>query len=148
VKRALIVVFLLLLSRNCEAQTVAVNWWHPQQTIDGFGGAAVTFTLPLPDKLADFFFDRSSGIGLSILRVQVIPDTKTCSTLCQTFPSKGCGCEATNGSTILSGELQTIRQAQSRGVGTFVASSWSPPGFMKRSNSWVSGGTFKGGTSN
>jgi len=144
----MILALILLLSGHCEAQRVTVNWSKPQQTIDGFGGAAVTFTSPLPNNLADFFFDRSTGIGLSILRVQVIPDTKTCNSLCMAFPSEGCGCIASSGATILTGELQTIRQAQARGVRTFFATSWSPPGYMKRNKSWLSGGTFNGGTNN
>ncbi len=127
---------------------ITINWSSPQQTIDGFGAAAVDFAVPLTNSLADFFF---STIGLSILRVQVIPDTATCNALCRSYGLRGgtgCSCEASNGATILTGELQTIRQAQDRGVRIFFASSWSPPGTMKSNGNWMKGGSFLGGTNN
>jgi O-glycosyl hydrolase len=134
---------------------LSVNWASPEQTIDGFGGAAVDFVQPLqttPVNLADFFFDPNIGIGLSILRVQVIPDATTCTEFCNAdgfgVPVSDCGCVASSGATILTGELQTIQQAQARGVSKFFASSWSPPASMKSNRDWITGGSFLGTTSN
>jgi glucuronoarabinoxylan endo-1,4-beta-xylanase len=135
----------LLLSEGVQAQTATVTWTNTHQTIDGFGGSVVGDYIALPTNLADFFFSPSSGIGLSILRVQVIPDSSTCVTYCST---RGCKCVASTGATILTGELLSIQQAQARGVTTFFASSWSPPASMKSNASWLSGGTFLGGSSN
>ena len=120
-----------------------INWNSVQQRIDGFGVAAAFATGPLTTSLADFFFRTDTGIGLSIVRSQVIPDTATCTTYF------GAGdCVASSGATILNGELQIIQQAQARGVATFIASSWSPPASMKSNGSWGSGGNFIGDTSN
>lgn len=128
---------------------VEVNWSSAEQTIDGFGGAAVDAAGPLTSSLAQFFFSPSSGIGLSIVRVQVIPDTTTCQTWCnQDYVPYGisdCGCVQSSAATIMTGELGIVQQAQSYGVNTFFASSWSPPGSMKDNGSWFSGGNFTGG---
>lgn len=148
----LLCLLVVCLSRVWSARPrgpVRVNWSVPLQTIDGFGGAAVDFAAPLTEGLADFFF---STIGLSILRLQVIPDASTCAAFCNSdFLSEGvtgCACVASSGPTLLTGELQTVRQAQARGVKTFIASSWSPPGYMKSNGDWRKGGSFLGGTSN
>jgi len=143
--RILGVLLALMLSKDVQAQTATVTWANTHQTIDGFGGSVVGDYIALPTNLADFFFSPNSGIGLSILRVQVIPDSSTCVTYCST---RGCKCVASTGATILTGELLTIQQAQARGVTTFIASSWSPPASMKSNASWLSGGTFLGGASN
>jgi glucuronoarabinoxylan endo-1,4-beta-xylanase len=120
-----------------------INWNSVRQRIDGFGAASACATGPLTTSLADFFFRTDTGIGLSIVRSQVIPDTATCTTYF------GAGdCVASSGATILNGELQIIQQAQARGVTTFFAASWSPPASMKSNGSWGSGGNFIGDTSN
>jgi glucuronoarabinoxylan endo-1,4-beta-xylanase len=135
----------LAVCQSAQAQTATVTWTNTHQTMDGFGGSVVGDYIALPNNLADFFFSPTTGIGLSILRVQVIPDSSTCVTYCS---SQGCKCVASTGATILTGELLTIQQAQARGVKTFFASSWSPPASMKSNGSWLSGGTFMGSSSN
>ena len=134
---------------------ISVNWASSEQTIDGFGAATAGFILPLstsPTNLPDFFFDPGKGIGLSILRVRVIPDMATCTAYCNgnDLGAPGCACVNSSGATILTGELQIIQQAQARGVTTFMATSWSPPGSMKNNGtgSWGTGGSFDGGTAN
>ena len=128
---------------------VTIDWSNVRQTIDGFGGAAVDSVAGLPSNLAEFFFSPSTGIGLSIVRVQVIPDQTTCTALCNdgSYLSP-CGCVSSSGPTILTGELQVAQQAQALGVKTFFASSWSPPGSMKSNGSWFAGGSFIGNSSN
>jgi glucuronoarabinoxylan endo-1,4-beta-xylanase len=164
VKTAIISTFsiaLALLSISCGGagkQTVGVSvtpgpvtidWSDAKQTIDGFGGAAVDSVAGLPSNLAEFFFSPSTGIGLSIVRVQVIPDQTTCTTLCNdgSYLSP-CGCVSSSGPTILTGELQVAQQAQALGAKTFFASSWSPPGSMKSNGSWFAGGSLIGNSSN
>jgi O-glycosyl hydrolase len=126
--------------------SATMNWSSVDQTIDGFGGAAVDAFAPLPSDLATFFFSQSSGIGLSIVRVQVIPDNATCTAWCNGTP--GCACAQSSGATTTTGELAIAQQAQSFGVNTFFASSWSPPASMKTNDSWVAGGSFIGNTAN
>lgn len=154
-------VVLALLSASCggtptqkvggsgTSGSVTIEWSNVKQPIDGFGGAAVDSVAGLPSALADFFFSPSKGIGLSIVRLQVIPDQTTCTALCsgsgQVSP---CGCVSSSGPTILTGELQIAQQAQALGVKTFIASSWSPPASMKSNGSWLSGGSFIGNSSN
>jgi glucuronoarabinoxylan endo-1,4-beta-xylanase len=121
----------------------AINWSSLHQTIDGFGASVAGFTSPLTTSLADSFFRTDTGIGLSIIRGQIIPDSATCTSYF------GAGeCVASSGATSLNGELQIIQQAQARGVTTFFASSWSPPGSMKSNGSWGTGGSFIGNTAN
>jgi glucuronoarabinoxylan endo-1,4-beta-xylanase len=129
--------------------SVTIDWSSVQQTIDGFGGAAVGSVAGLPSNLAEFFFSPSTGIGLSIVRIEVIPDQTTCTALCSGggYVSP-CGCVSSSGPTTLTGELQIAQQAQALGVKTFIASSWSPPASMKSNGSWLSGGSFIGNNSN
>jgi len=129
--------------------SVTIEWSNVNQTIDGFGGAAVDSVAGLPSALADFFFSPSTGIGLSIVRLQVIPDQATCTALCNGAGYVSpCGCVPSSGPTILTGELQLAQQAQALGVKTFIASSWSPPASMKSNGSWLSGGSLIGNSSN
>jgi glucuronoarabinoxylan endo-1,4-beta-xylanase len=121
----------------------SINWTSVKQPIDGFGVAVVNDTSPLTTSLADAFFRTDTGIGLSIVRSQVIPDTATCNTYYGTG-----ACIASSGATILNGELQIMKQAQARGVTIFFGSSWSPPASMKSNGSWGSGGNFIGNATN
>jgi glucuronoarabinoxylan endo-1,4-beta-xylanase len=100
-------------------------------------------TSPYSTSLADAFFRTDTGIGLSIVRSQVLPDITTCNAYYGTG-----ACVASSGATTLNGTLQLMKQAQARGVTTFFASSWSPPASMKSNGSWGSGGSFLGNTAN
>src|SRR5260370_1453599 len=99
-------------------QTATINWADVRQTIDGFGGSSADFLSSLTPAQADFFF-TPAGIGLSILRTQIIPDLATCDAEFR----KG-GCSQSNGQ-ILSGELETAKLAVARGAIVF-ATPWSP----------------------
>ncbi len=103
------------------------------QTIDGFGGAAADFVTSLTPAQADFFF-TTSGIGLSILRTQIIPDQATCNA---NFHNGGCS--DSNGQ-ILNGELGTAKLAVARGAIVF-STPWSPPAAYKSNGSFTSGGS-------
>ena len=52
--------------------TATINWSDVRQSIDGFGGSSADFLTNLTPAQADFFF-TAGGIGLSILRTQIIP---------------------------------------------------------------------------
>ena len=116
-----------------DAQPVTVDWNDVHQQIDGFGASSADFDKPLTPAQADFFFTRN-GIGLSILRTQIIPDTATCNAEFR----KG-ACSNSNGQ-ILNGELGTARLAVARGA-TIFSSPWSPPGAFKSNGSFKNGGT-------
>lgn len=114
-------------------QIALVDWSEVFQTIDGFGGSVADFQDSLTPAQADFFF-TTSGIGLSILRTQIIPDAETCNAEFQ----KG-GCSKSNGQ-ILNGELATAQLAAARGAVVF-STPWSPPASFKSNGSFKNGGT-------
>ncbi len=106
------------------------------QTIDGFGGSCAGYLLPLTPKMEEFLF-TSSGIGLSLLRTQVIPSSEECKYY---VPPGNGGCvEVKSGATILKGELGTAQQAAALGVKVW-STPWSPPASMKSNKSYIHGG--------
>jgi glucuronoarabinoxylan endo-1,4-beta-xylanase len=116
-----------------DTQPVTVYWNDVHQEIDGFGASSADFAKALTPVQADFFFSRN-GIGLSILRTQIIPDTATCDA-----EFKKGACSNSNGQ-ILNGELGTAQLAVARGA-TVFSSPWSPPGAFKSNSSFKNGGT-------
>jgi glucuronoarabinoxylan endo-1,4-beta-xylanase len=114
-------------------QPSIVNWYDVRQTIDGFGGSSADFLSSLTPAQADFFF-TPTGIGLSILRTQIIPDLATCDAEFQSG-----GCSNSNGQ-ILNGELGTAQSAAARGA-IVVSTPWSPPGAYKSNGSFRNGGS-------
>lgn len=112
--------------------TATINWADLRQQMDGFGGSSADFLDSLTPAQADFFF-TTSGIGLSILRTQIIPDTATCDT-----EFHNGGCSNTNGQ-ILNGELESAKLAVARGA-TVFSTPWSPPGAYKSNGSFKNGG--------
>jgi glucuronoarabinoxylan endo-1,4-beta-xylanase len=130
----LLPVGILLLEHDSRSlQTSTINWNDVRQTIDGFGASSADFLLPLTPAQADFFF-TTKGIGLSILRTQIIPDRATCDAEFR----KG-GCSESNGQ-ILNGELETAKLAAVRGAIVF-STPWSPPGAFKNNGSFKNGGS-------
>jgi glucuronoarabinoxylan endo-1,4-beta-xylanase len=134
--------------------TAVVDWSAERQTVDGFGGAFAFHKAgsiqrlgePLTSQVLDMIFDREAGIGLDIARVMV-----------------GDGGVGVWGDQLYDGPTETIepqpgvfvwdlpdwpqrkanfdahqvwlmREAQARGVGTVLASVWSPPAWMKQNN--------------
>jgi glucuronoarabinoxylan endo-1,4-beta-xylanase len=130
---ALLAVAVFLADRGQPDKQIAnVNWAELHQTIDGFGASSADFLIGLTPAQADFFF-TTSGIGLSILRTQIIPDLTTCDAEFH----KG-GCSSSNGQ-ILDGELGTAQLAVARGAMVF-STPWSPPGTYKSNGSFKNGG--------
>jgi O-glycosyl hydrolase len=127
---------LLIFVWSASARTAVINWTDLHQVIDGFGGSCADFYEPLPSRMADFFF-TTSGIGLSLLRTQVVPSAADCTSF---FAPDGGSClSVPSGSTILVGELAIAKQAVARGV-TVWSAPWSPPAAMKDNGSFINGG--------
>ena len=112
--------------------TATINWADVRQSIDGFGGSSADFLSSLTPAQADFFF-TNSGIGLSILRTQIIPDRATCNA---EFHEGGC---SNSNGQILNGELGSAQLAVARGAIVF-STPWSPPGAYKNNGSFRHGG--------
>lgn len=134
---ALTLLGMALLVWSGPSQTAVINWTDKHQVMDGFGASCADFYEPLPDSMADFFF-TPSGIGLSLLRIQVVPSVADCKS---SFGRDGGEClDVTSGATILKGELAIAKQAVTRGV-TVWSTPWSPPSTMKDNGSFVNGGS-------
>ena len=112
--------------------TATINWTDVRQSIDGFRGSSADFLTSLTPAQADFFF-TTGGIGLSILRTQIMPDLATCNA-----EFHDGGCSGSNGQ-ILNGELGTAQMAVARGAIVF-STPWSPPGAYKSNGSFRNGG--------
>ena len=132
-----------------NTQIATIDWADVHQTIDGFGASAADFVSPLPSNLADFFFTTTSGIGLSILRLNINPDLADCQAFAtyMSYPTSDC-ITVSSGATTYSGEPGTAQEAVARGVTTIFASCWSPPGSMKSNGLWYSGGSLVGNSGN
>jgi glucuronoarabinoxylan endo-1,4-beta-xylanase len=122
----------IVLVRLRIGTTATINWTDVRQSIDGFGGSSADFLTSLTPAQADFFF-TTSGIGLSILRTQIIPDLATCNA---EFHEGGC---SNSNGQILNGELGTAQLAVARGAIVF-STPWSPPGAYKSNGSFRNGG--------
>jgi glucuronoarabinoxylan endo-1,4-beta-xylanase len=85
------------------------------QRIDGFGASSAWTASNLSDTLADQFFSPDTGIGLSLLRVQIKPDGTTT-------------------------ELATAKKAAARGAKVWGA-PWSPPAEWKDNGMTTNGGS-------
>jgi glucuronoarabinoxylan endo-1,4-beta-xylanase len=137
IPRACMLLAPLLLIAACNwfapSPVATIEWTDRRQTIDGFGGSAADFLKPLTPSQADFYF-TPAGIGLSILRIQIIPDSATCNT-----EFRESACSDSNGQ-ILNGELSTAKMAVARGA-TVMASPWSPPAAYKSNQSFKNGGS-------
>jgi len=83
------------------------------QRIDGFGASSAWTANNISDTLADLFFSPTTGIGLSLLRVQIKP-------------------------TGITNELQTAKKAVARGAKVWAA-PWSPPAEWKDNGSTIRG---------
>lgn len=126
--------------------SVAIHWHTTHQTIDGFGASASGYVGAFTPQQADQFFNIDSGLGLSLLRLAIVPDTV----------KLDCGCVSNNAhyecvvgpkSQILSGDLRVAQLATARGV-RLTASPWSPPAEMKSSGKFCGGGAMLGNPAN
>jgi len=107
---------------KAQATTATVSWNTSHQTIDGFGAFA-DHIKNVTTAQTDLFFSTNSGVGFSLLRVEIPPDGTVATT-------KGCA---------------FMQQAVARGVRVW-ASSWSPPASMKTNNNVNNGGYLLAGS--
>ena len=130
---------------------VAVNLSAVQQVMDGFGGAAATAPAfwihgmqePQRTDLVNLLFSTDVGIGLSILRVEVLsgnhdaanngstgggalqPDINTHEPSEGVWDWEGDKCQ-----------VWLMQQAQQRGVSRLMSTVWSAPAWMKTNNDY------------
>ena len=95
--------------------TVTINWSDMHQQIDGFGASSAATGNGITNTQADLFWSTTSGVGLSLLRVQIENNG--------TYP-----------------DLATMQKAQDRGVKIW-GTPWSPPASMKSNSSTTNGGS-------
>jgi len=141
-----VLLLIAVLVRNRETSDVVINWNAARQTIDGFGASATGYAGTITQAEADRWFSPETGLGLSLLRIKIIPDTvrDDCSCVANSSPH---ACVTGSKSQILSGDLQIARLAVERGV-TVFASPWSPPAEMKSSGRYCGGGSMLGTPAN
>lgn len=137
---------LLAMPAVFPASAITINWDTTYQAIDGFGASATGYTETFTTEQADKFFSSATGLGLSLLRIRVIPGTADadCGCVANSTPY---ACVAGSKSQIESGDLQTAQLAAARGVRLF-ATPWSPPATMKSSGNYCTGGTLIGNSDN
>ncbi|TYP79028.1 glycoside hydrolase family 30 protein [Paenibacillus methanolicus] len=118
------------------ASNVAINWNDVKQEIDGFGVSQAAWSdaiydlqEPARSQIMDLLFRQDTGIGASILRGAIFP---------QFNPAPG-----QYDFNARPDQVWVMQQAKARGVNKLVASTWSPPAWMKTNNSTTNGGYLK-----
>jgi glucuronoarabinoxylan endo-1,4-beta-xylanase len=93
-----------------------IDWNQMNQTIDGFGASSAWVVPSLTPARANLLFSPTQGIGLSLVRSRILPDTSASSA-----------------------EVSTMQTAQNMGV-TVFSTPWSPPAAWKDNGSVNNGG--------
>jgi O-glycosyl hydrolase len=127
-------------------EAITVNWGTSLQTIDGFGASATSITLNsgMPSGDMDTFFRTDTGIGLSLVRLEIVPDTTDCSAWFSTAEGWGYNgtCVTSATGSVLQGTLATAQGALSRSSDVkFFATQWSPAGAYKSNGQFNAGGS-------
>jgi glucuronoarabinoxylan endo-1,4-beta-xylanase len=112
-----------------------VDWNDQRQVIDGFGGSTafgmadkvMSFPTTERNQILDALFSPTSGAGLSIIRNE-IPIIK--STILSPYSF-----------TADAGQASFVDAAKLRATQKLMATSWSPPGWMKSNNNVNGGGS-------
>jgi glucuronoarabinoxylan endo-1,4-beta-xylanase len=95
---------------------IVASFSAQKQTIKGFG-ASESWVPTITDAQANFFFDTTDGIGLSMLRLGIAPD-----------------------GTLLSGSWGTAQKAVARNPSLYVwGTPWSPPAADKTTGNTTTG---------
>ncbi len=101
-----------------------MSWNTEHQVMRGFGASSAFFGARISEQDADWFFSKDTGIGLSMLRIQIGLPTDV----------KADGSEPTTAVPVAtSPELATAKQAIARGAQVW-ATAWSPPPIWKTTN--------------
>jgi glucuronoarabinoxylan endo-1,4-beta-xylanase len=101
---------------ECRLVPSTIDWNQAYQTIDGFGASSAWVVTSLTPARANLLFSPKQGIGLSLLRSRILPDTSASSA-----------------------EVSTMQTAQRLGV-TVWSTPWSPPAAWKDNGSVNNGG--------
>ncbi|CAH8768573.1 glycoside hydrolase family 30 protein [Paenibacillus dendritiformis] len=124
------------MAEAAAASDVYIGWNDVKQEIDGFGVSQAgwsdaIYDLPEPvrSEVMDRLFDQVTGIGVSIFRGAVFPAFN---------PAPG-----QYDFQARPDQVWVMQQAQARGVHKLIASTWSPPAWMKSNNSTTNGGYLK-----
>ena len=122
----LVVLGSLVSARTAIAADVTISWSDTKQTIDGFGASSAWFGVNLSDDVTRSLFDPKTGIGLSLLRIQIgLP-----------ADIQSDGTEPTDAGMPVAtvSELPTAQQAVRYGCRIW-ATAWTPPPAWKTTNS-------------
>lgn len=122
---ALVVLGSLMSARAANAADVTISWSDTKQTIDGFGASSAWFGVNLSEDVTRSLFDPKTGIGLSLLRIQIgLP-----------ADIQSDGTEPTDAGTPVATapELTTAQQAVRYGCRVW-ATAWTPPPAWKTTN--------------
>jgi glucuronoarabinoxylan endo-1,4-beta-xylanase len=118
-----LLVLLLSLTLLAKAQTATITWSTTYQTIDGFGASSMFLDQNTPNlaKNMGLFFNSSTGVGFSILRVE-LPDDGSCSTV----------------NSACAGDIGTMNAALAINPSLRIfATPLSPPASMKTNGSTI-----------
>ncbi|MBT2225036.1 glycoside hydrolase [Nonomuraea sp. NEAU-A123] len=134
------------------ASAATINGSSVQQPIDGFGiseffgrsaimRGSQGLSAQRQREILDLLFDRTSGAGLSMLRLGIS------STSSSIQPADPGGPDATpryvwNGDD--DGQVWLAKEAKAYGVNRFYADAWSAPGYMKTNGDEANGGSLCG----
>ncbi|CAK7234433.1 hypothetical protein SEUCBS140593_008940 [Sporothrix eucalyptigena] len=148
---------LSLLAVACVASAattyrVSIDTSKTFQTIDGFGfseafqraNQIINLKEPVRSQLVDLLFNKTSGVGFTILRNGIGSSPNSTNDWMNTIEPNA---PATPDSTPTynwdgddSGQFWIAQQAANYGVKTFYADAWSAPGFMKNNSNDAGGG--------
>ena len=137
------------LPQPAAAGTATINGSTTYQPIDGFGfsehfGRAAIMngsqglSAQHQKEILDLLLDRSTGAGLSILRLGIDSGIQ---------PTDPGGPSATPKYTwdgVDKGQVWLAKQARAYGVNRFYADAWTAPGYMKTNGTDANGGTLCG----
>jgi len=111
----LLLIVILAISLESEAQQCTVDSKQVYQQIDGFGASSAFLTSAWTATQADMFFSTNKGIGLSLLRSQIQP-----------------------GGFANANEIVLMQMAQARGARVW-STPWSPQASFKDNNNIIGG---------
>ncbi len=126
VSPALVALASLLSARAARAADVIIDWSDTKQTVSGFGASSAWFGVNLSDDVTRSLFDPKTGIGLSLLRIQI--------GLPADIQSDGTEPTDAGAPVATTPELTTAQQALSYGCRIW-ATAWTPPPAWKTTNS-------------
>ena len=125
---------------------ISVDWTETHQTIVGFGGT-MGWIHPGPktrDEVFDLLFTR---LGASVLRIRALGgeggDEQSLEMVNDNDDPDAFNWPRLPVASTEAKNAALIRAARARGVKTFIATSWSPPGWMKDTGRRAGGGYLK-----